>query len=346
MQTRDEHFFEDDDRNRLLEAIEQQAKSLSMARGSEQHRLSDWLNAAEEVMPEVKKPAVKQMSLTNNTETKSNTAQIMGFLLAGTLMLSMAGGGGFAYMQLTQQISALEKDGKTTLSRLRDLEKALQDSEQKIALLTAKHSTDDTNPSIAQDDSKQPMTSNSEKSSLQQLESLLDTRFKQLIDTLDNRSQNNKTMMANAQPAITQPINTLTPSISSPSITPPSVSIPAVPQIVEVKLAPSTTAENSSIGDVHQEWLKSLPVESLVLQLGSSTKASDLSQQGAKIRKNPDMAHVISVKANGSTRYILVYGGFATREEAKQSADDIKSELGVTPWVRRAGDVRQLLDKR
>lgn len=54
MQRKDEHFFEDDDRSRLLEAIEQQAKSLSMARGSEQHRLSDWLNAAEEVMPEVK----------------------------------------------------------------------------------------------------------------------------------------------------------------------------------------------------------------------------------------------------------------------------------------------------
>lgn len=346
MQRKDEHFFEDDDRSRLLEAIEQQAKSLSMARGSEQHRLSDWLNAAEEVMPEVKKPVVKQMSLANTSETKSNTAQIMGFLLAGTLMLSMAGGGGFAYMQLTQQINTLEKDGKALSTRIADLEKALQDSEQKIALLSTKQGTGEALVNTTSEDNKQLNDGTAGKSSMQQLESLLDTRFKQLIDALDNRSQNNKAVMTSTQSVIVPPPNTSTPSVNNPTIAPPSVSIPAVPQIVEVKLSPSTTTENNPTGDVHQEWLKSLPSESLVLQLGSSTKASDLSQQGAKIRKNPEMAHVISVKANASTRYILVYGGFATREEAKQSADDIKNELGVTPWVRRAGDVRQLLDKR
>jgi DamX protein len=343
MQTRDEHFFEDDDRSRLLEAIEQQAKSLSMARGSEQHRLSDWLNAAEEVMPEIKKPAVKQMSLASNAETKSNTAQIMGLLVAGTLLLSMAGGGGFAYMQLTQQINLLEKEVKSAHVRLGDLEKALQESEQKIALLT-KVSTNDGVLNGGQEENKATADNNS-KSSLQQLETLLDTRFKQLIDALDNRSQSNKTAINNTQPAIVQSTIPATPTINTPAIATPSINTPAVPQIVEVKLASATTDGNAT-GDAHQDWLKALPTEYLVLQLGSSTKATDLSQQGAKIRKNPEMAHVISVKANGSTRYILVYGGFATREEAKQSADDIKNELGITPWVRRAGDVRQLLDKR
>jgi len=343
MQTRDEHFFEDDDRSRLLEAIEQQAKSLSMARGSEQHRLSDWLNAAEEVMPEIKKPAVKQMSLASNAETKSNTAQIMGLLVAGTLLLSVAGGGGFAYMQLTQQINLLEKEAKSAHVRLSDLEKALQESDQKIALLT-KVSANDGLLNSGQEENK-ATADNNNKSSMQQLETLLDTRFKQLIDALDNRSQSNKTAINNTQPAIVQSTIPATPTINTPAIATPSINTPAVPQIVEVKLASATTDSNAT-GDMHQEWLKSLPSEHLVLQLGSSTKASDLSQQGAKIRKNPEMAHVISVKANGSTRYILVYGGFATREEAKQSADDIKNELGITPWVRRAGDVRQLLDKR
>ncbi len=354
MQTRDEHFFEDDDRNRLLEAIEQQAKSLSKARGSEQHRLSDWLNAAEEVMPEVKKPVVKQMSLSNSNESKSNAAQIMIFLLAGTLMLSMAGGGGFAYMQLTQQIGLLEKEVKSMVARTGDLEKALQESEQKIALLTTKSSNNDGAAVIVQEENK-TNADNSSKSSMQQLETLLDTRFKQLIDALDNRSQNNKAVMTSTQAVIVPPTNAPIPTVNNPTIAPPSVtipaeppsvSIPAEPQIVEVKLSPSTTTENTPTGDMHQEWLKSLPSESLVLQLGSSTKANDLSQLSAKIRKNPDMAHVISIKANGSTRYILVYGGFATSEEAKQSADDIKNEFGITPWVRRVSDVRQLLDKR
>jgi DamX protein len=343
MQTRDEHFFEDDDRSRLLEAIEQQAKSLSMARGSEQHRLSDWLNAAEEVMPEIKKPAVKQMSLASNAEAKSNTAQIMSLLVAGTLLLSMAGGGGFAYMQLTQQINLLEKEAKSAHFRLSDLEKALQESEQKIALLT-KVSANEGVLNSGQEENK-ATADNSSKSSMQQLETLLDTRFKQLIDALDNRSQSNKTAINNTQPAMVQSTIPATPTINTPAIATPSINTPAVPQIVEVKLASATTDGNAT-GDAHQDWLKALPTEYLVLQLGSSTKATDLSQQGAKIRKNPEMAHVISVKANGSTRYILVYGGFATREEAKQSADDIKNELGITPWVRRAGDVRQLLDKR
>jgi septal ring-binding cell division protein DamX len=346
MQNRSEHYFEDDDRNRLLEAIEQQAKSLSMARGSDQHRLSDWLNAAEEVMPEVKKPAVKQMSLASNTETQSNTTQIIGLILTGTLLLSIAIGGALVYMQLTQQINTLEKEAKLALARIGDLEKAQQESDKKLTNLNSVKHNDIGSDNNDSDKAYHSPSSVDSNTSTQQLESLLDSRFKQLIDAIDNRLQSNKSTPQNINyNNIAQPSGATIPTTNNPTISAPAISIPTQPQIAEVKLMPSSSDMNTST-DPQSAWLQSLPSDHLVLQLGSSTKANDLSQQGTKIRKNPEMAHVISVKANGSTRYILVYGGFATREEAKQSADEIKSALGITPWVRRAADVRLLLDKR
>jgi septal ring-binding cell division protein DamX len=340
MQKRDEHFFEDDDRNRLLEAIEQQAKSLSMARGSNQHRLSDWLNAAEEVMPEVKKPAVKQMSLANNPESKSNTAQIIWFLLAGTLMLTLAGAGGFSYFQLTQQIDNLEKNSKAMIERIAELEKAVQESDQKITRLQAA----DMSNGFQTEETKTEQTTN--KSSIQQLESLLDARFKQLIDALDNRTQHKAAMSSiTTQPAV-QPMNVSVPTINPvPAASIANVSTPVAPQINEIKIAQSSS-DNTQISDVQHEWLQSLPADALVLQLGSNPKADGLAAIGAKIKKNTNMTHVISVKANGSTRYILVYGAFTTRDEARQAADDVKADIGVTAWIRRAADVKLLLEKR
>jgi septal ring-binding cell division protein DamX len=339
MQNRNEHFFEDDDRNRLLEAIEEQAKSLSMARGANQHRLSDWLNAAEEVMPEVKKPAVKSMSLTNSTESKSNTSQIVMFLAVGTLLLAMAGGGTVAYLQLMQQVTALEKNAKSMNTRVDDLEKALQEANQKITTLNA---LDNASGNTEAASTGQPAT-NENKSEAHQLESILDERFKQLIDVLDNRMQNKGAANTHTPVmSVTQPTNTNAPTINTPN-----VAMPSVPQIVE--MAPNTTSmpgDANKGGDENQAWLTNLPSDYLLLQLGSNLQAEGLTAMGAKIHNKPELSHVIPVNANGKIRYILVYGGFATREEAKQAADEVKSDLGVSPWIRRAADVRALLHKK
>ena len=351
---KEEHFFKNDERNRLLEAIEQQAKSLSMARGSDQQRLSDWLNAAEEVMPEeVKKPAVKPMSL-NNTDSKSNTAQIMGFLAVGTLLLAMGGGGSFAYMHLVQQVDAIEKETKTITAHVGELEQALQESNKKIEKLEAV-SIEGESLASNRDTPKQGESNSTHKSSL---ESILDDRFKQLIDALDSRMQNkepvsNTTQALTMAPTSNTSTHLTTPAVvaapiaaTTPTVITPTVATPAVPQIVEVKLTSSTSNTDSSSVNVEHEWLHSLASENLILQLGSNPKPEGLIAMAAKIRKNPEMAHVISVNANGSTRYILVYGAFATREEAKQASDEVKNDLAISPWLRRVVDVRALVDKR
>ena len=360
---KEEHFFKNDERNRLLEAIEQQAKSLSMARGSDQQRLSDWLNAAEEVMPEeVKKPAVKPMSL-NNTDSKSNPAQIMGFLAVGTLLLAMVGGGSFAYMHLVQQVDALEKETKTITVHVGELEQALQESNKKIEKLEAV-SIEGESLASNRDTPKQSESNSTHKSSL---ESILDDRFKQLIDALDSRVQNKEPVSNTTQALTMAPTSNAsthlptphlpTPAVvaapiaapiaaTTPTVITPTVTTPAVPQIVEVKLTSSTSNTDSSSVNVEHEWLHSLASENLILQLGSNPKPEGLIAMAAKIHKNPEMAHVISVNANGSTRYILVYGAFATREEAKQASDEVKNDLAISPWLRRVVDVRALVDKR
>jgi septal ring-binding cell division protein DamX len=64
-----------------------------------------------------------------------------------------------------------------------------------------------------------------------------------------------------------------------------------------------------------------------------------------KIRQQPELARVLPVTANGSTRYVLTYGGFTSRDEARKASDRLKLELGVSPWIRKASDVQQLAEK-
>ena len=342
-----EHFIEDEERNRLLEAIEQQAKSLSMARGNDQHRLSDWLNAAEEVMPEIKKPTVKPMSMTQASDNKpSGINSAVGYLVMGALTLSLATGGTFAYMQIQEQIGLLQKENKKLSTQLADLEKQLTEQLEKKAANTAETQKTATAPEATTHQeptsttaSQQEVLAQKLSEQTQQLQTLLDTRMKQMLEVME--AQKSGTI---------KPITTATPTISTNNLQQPampSVQQPQAPAIVEMSTASNTvtTGNQGGFSDPQQAWLAGLANDSLVLQLGSNIKAEGLSAMISKIRHNPDMGHVIAVKANGSTRYILVYGAFTSREEAKQASDALRNDLGVSPWVRRAADVKALLSK-
>lgn len=336
MQDRDEHFFEDDDRHRILEAIEEQAKNLSMARGANQHRLSDWLNAAEEVMPEVKKPTVKPMSM-SGTDSRSSSSSIMGVLVMGTLLLTLAGGGGFAYMQLQTQVQNIVKENQALREQVSALEAsvtALKSTEPSSKVASA-GSDDVTNAAVA--------PQNHENGVSQPLESLLDARFKQLIEHIDKRMD--------AKPAPMQPImpiSTAQPPMVT-TATPPTVAAPVAPAMVEMQPAASAAVPVVA-GAVSEtvnpdQWLFDLSANALVLQLGSNVRADGLEAMIKKIHHAPELAHILAVKANGHTRYVLAYGGFTSREEAKQASERLKQELGVSPWIRKASDVQLLVEK-
>lgn len=342
MQAKDEHFFEDDDRHRILEAIEEQAKNMSMARGANQHRLSDWLNAAEEVMPEVKKPTVKPMSVAAG-EGRSSSSTLMSVLLGGTLLLTLAGVGGFGFYQLNQQVQSVSSENAALKEKLVELEtnlKELAEVAEKASNKSEVTLSESVAPAVAVNSVSNVATTQATNPPASSVESLLDARFKQLIELLDQR-------MRVQSPAPIQPIDALTTSSATTHLPlqAPTVTEPTAPVIAEMAVG---STQNSATGtkDAHpNQWLFDLPKDALVIQLGSSVKADAFSEMMKKIRQQPELARVLPVTANGSTRYVLTYGGFTSRDEARKASERLKLELGVSPWIRKASDVQQLADK-
>ncbi|HQT03732.1 MAG: hypothetical protein B7Z05_03235 [Thiotrichales bacterium 32-46-8] len=342
LQAKDEHFFEDDDRHRILEAIEEQAKNMSMARGANQHRLSDWLNAAEEVMPEVKKPTVKPMSMAAG-EGRSSSSTLMSVLLGGTLLLTLAGVGGFGFYQLNQQVQSVSSENAALKEKLVELEtnlKELAEVAEKASNKSEVTLSESVAPAVAVNSVSDVATTQATNPPASSVESLLDARFKQLIELLDQR-------MRVQSPAPIQPIAPLTTSSATTNLPlqAPTVTEPTAPVIAEMAVG---STQNSATGakDAHpNQWLFDLPKDALVIQLGSSVKADAFSEMMKKIRQQPELARVLPVTANGSTRYVLTYGGFTSRDEARKASERLKLELGVSPWIRKASDVQQLADK-
>lgn len=338
MQTKDEHFFEDDDRHRILEAIEEQAKHMSMARGADQHRLSDWLNAAEEVMPEVKKPTVKSMSAAAG-EGRSNSSTLMGVLLGGTLLLTLAGVGGFGFYQLQQQVQSVGAENEALKEKLATLESNLKE----VAELAEKASKAEVVPAETTAMPNTPVnttSSNSTVTASSSVESLLDARFKQLIELLDQRMRVQAPVPIAAISPLSTPANTAALPLQAPTVTEPTA-----PVIAEMTLGTTSTSVTNTPSGHPNQWLFDLPKDALVIQLGSSVKADAFTEMMKKIRQQPELARVLPVSANGSTRYVLTYGGFTSREEARKASDRLKQELGVSPWIRKAVDVQQLAEK-
>lgn len=352
MRDSENQLFEDEERNRLLEAIEEQARSLSMARGAEEHRLSDWLNAAEEVMPEVKKPAMKPMSAAMSSASPSrNLGSLLGMMLAGSMAIALAAGGGFAYVKLTEQVTALQQENQALTERLAQLEQATAQMDA-----TATSQAPAMSAGAAREMDLPPGSGVSAeyldarlKEQTQLLQAALDSRFQQMLSQLEGRSV--AASQAAVPAAVTVPVMTIPAPAASAAAAPsapaapqtsaPTLSVPSAPEpVVEVKVVgDGARAQHSGEG-----WLTAQPEGNFILQLASSPYADGLETMARKIKTSPDDAHVVPVSANGGTRYILVYGSFADRNDARKAADSVRLDLGTTPWVRRIGDVQKLVE--
>lgn len=368
MQGNREQFFEDDDRHRILEAIEEQAKNIAMSRGGAgHHRLSDWLNAAEEVMPDMKKPTVKSMSTGYGVqEPKTNTSSILGMLFGGTVLLTLAGLGSFALYTVYQDVEAVKAEQMELRTQLTEL---AEQNNQLTEQLEAQLATSQTNPTeqgvgvvhepVDEGQPAQPVVEKSE------VETMLDARFKQLVELLDQRAGAASTTMQavdlTAQPPSShqnvqvQPVPVVPEAIRHESVEVPRIAIDAQAADAQVDAPASPTAgQEPDVPTVGEEatkldhpnyWLFGLSENSLLLQLGSSVKAEGFDDVIKKIRQQPELAHVLTVNANGSKRYVLAYGPFTSKEAAKQASDRVKQEIGITPWVRKVGDVQKLAEK-
>lgn len=289
-------------------------------------------------MPEVKKPTVKSMSAAVG-EGRSNSSTLMGVLLGGTLLLTLAGVGGFGFYQLQQQVQSVGAENEALKEKLATLESNLKE----VAELAEKASKAEVVPAETTAMPNTPVnttSSNSTVTASSSVESLLDARFKQLIELLDQRMRVQAPVPIAAISPLATPANTAALPLQAPTVTEPTA-----PVIAEMTLGTTSTSVTNTPSGHPNQWLFDLPKDALVIQLGSSVKADAFTEMMKKIRQQPELARVLPVSANGSTRYVLTYGGFTSREEARKASDRLKQELGVSPWIRKAVDVQQLAEK-
>lgn len=289
-------------------------------------------------MPEVKKPTVKSMSAAAG-EGRSNSSTLMGVLLGGTLLLTLAGVGGFGFYQLQQQVQSVGAENEALKEKLATLESNLKE----VAELAEKASKAEVVPAETTAMPNTPVnttSSNSTVTASSSVESLLDARFKQLIELLDQRMRVQAPVPIAAISPLSTPANTAALPLQAPTVTEPTA-----PVIAEMTLGTTSTSVTNTPSGHPNQWLFDLPKDALVIQLGSSVKADAFTEMMKKIRQQPELARVLPVSANGSTRYVLTYGGFTSREEARKASDRLKQELGVSPWIRKAVDVQQLAEK-
>ncbi len=370
MRQRDGHYVDDDERDKILEAIEQQARSISQARGtSEGQRLSDWLSAAEDVMPEVKKPAVKPMSLSRSSSTESargmSASALMGVVAAGTVVVGMAVGGTLAYLQVMEKMSDLEDTSQYLADRVSSFESVIKEVQQ---------SSGEKVMGISDEGEVQAVSAPNHAVSAEFIDARLqaqtsliakemEDRFQALMDRLDHKlasiraEQMDKLkeinsapvpVVALAHPPVVEAPLAMTAPVSSATTPSPiaPIAMPSAPTVPEPSVKTPENAEASADQPVDPNaWLMGLNSDIFVLQLGSSPKMEGLNPTIKKMH-DPDAARLLSVKANGTQRFILVTGPFETREEAKKAADQARIELGITAWMRKVSDVRALLERQ
>lgn len=113
------------EREQLLKAIESQAQSMSTNReGGQEHTLQDWLNAAEEVMPNSPKTRVPPSQSSNTSaapsakanQAKNNRASFFGVIIMLALLLTILGVLYIAYMSIHKEIKSV-MTSKDTLSQ-------------------------------------------------------------------------------------------------------------------------------------------------------------------------------------------------------------------------------------
>jgi len=129
---------------------------------------------------------------------------------------------------------------------------------------------------------------------------------------------------------------------ASPTITAtkePVIKQPLVQLIKKVE-APKTPAKTEApienfTADV--KWLMTEPAMHYTLQLASMPDESSLQKMANK--KQLRDIRILPQTRNDVTNYVLITGSFSDRNSATQLAKEIKSEFGISPWIRKIKDL-------
>lgn len=177
------------------------------------------------------------------------------------------------------------------------------------------------------------------------LEQRIDEKLSLILDVLMNGDVKpelkEKVLLNGDSQATSQPITKMNepavPEVSEPRIKQPLVKMV---EAVQKPVKPVVVAPvNNYSEDV--KWLLSQPEQHYILQLASMTDKQALlnmvKQKGLKDSR------IVEQTRDNNVRYVLVTGSYPNRNDANQLSRKIKSEFGISPWVRKMKDLTSKL---
>ncbi|WP_178863814.1 SPOR domain-containing protein [Thiomicrorhabdus cannonii] len=130
------------ERAELLKAIESQAQQLSSTRtdDAQGHSLSDWLNAAEEIMPNSTRTASKtppsqtaQTSAEMPRKPTSNKTSFFGVIILLTLLLTILGVLYIAYTTINKELQEVKVVKEQTQAEMQRLQQSMDELQKNLA---------------------------------------------------------------------------------------------------------------------------------------------------------------------------------------------------------------------
>lgn len=361
------------ERAKLLEAIEAQASQISTHRSSSgnearPHRLNDWLNAAEQVLPDPNRTAAPPPTATNKKTAREaprttasharSKASFFGVIVMLSLLLTILGVIYIAYTSIQKdlrQVMMVHSESIDTLGQLQTelnrLAKTVEeggDSEAFGALMVRLDQIEQELNGVKhlQANAAQGTSSALNPNVLQNVSQRLERQMDHRIQTLVQQIQNAGISLNVSSPAATTAFEQeqiVEMRVAEPiAPTPPRVEQKVV-RLVEpaAKTASTTTATASVSADV--SWLSSQNPEGFTLQLASMPDAAALEK--LKRDKNLLDGKIIPQYRDGKLNYVLLRGSYGERTQANQASLTVKETTGISPWVRRMKDLTPHLNQ-
>lgn len=342
------------ERAKLLEAIETQASQISKKRAptssneATPHTLNDWLNAAEQVMPQPTQSSSRSSSArdqrsavsrpTNTSKSNkpapAHKASFFGVVIMLSLLFTVIGLIYIAYTAVQkdlQQVVSLHDETLDTISQvqaeliaLREMVEQGGDSEAFSALLARLDQQEQEINGLKhlQSQPQNRINPNALRDVTQSIERQMDSRLQGLVSQLKMAGVSLDGQTNNRQ----------APTIAEPQVAEPTP--PSEPKI-EQKVVRLVESKSAAGGD--ERWIKQQPAENYVLQLASMSERAGIEKVIAD--KNIQGGRIIPQIRDGRQSFVLVVGSHSQRTEANQASIQIKEQTDISPWIRRVRDL-------
>lgn len=323
------------------------------------------LRSAQDNSPHTAQTQGKQ-TMEHETAPSQKKNFIFTSIVFGTLTVFLLALGGFAYLHVQKEITALntslqqvqkqlgelnvkletlEKQQVTggdsaafdaLLARLAKLEQRI---EQKPAALPMEQVSDQIKSELTDSNviTEAVLDAKLDQFS-KRIEQAIDKRFITILAQLKHLNAARTAPSENTAPAAAAPKQEETAAIAAPTA-------PVPPKVDALQVVPSPETQPISSGapklNGDEQWLAAVANGHYVLQLASVLDRKSLER--LKQQKGLTDARIVRQKRGGQTFYVLVLGDYPDRTEAKAAAQHIRSTTGINPWVRPAKDLKRNL---